>query len=118
MKALTRKTRIKLPPERSAPDISPDIPNLTATDDILMGPEVVVRDCIVENVVAHDCSLKSVILERCILRRVSFAQSRIASLSLKDVRLVECDFANAEANALKAVRVEFLNCRLTGFRAV
>ena len=31
---------------------------------------------------------------------------------------MECDFANAEANALKAVRVEFLNCRLTGFRAV
>jgi uncharacterized protein YjbI with pentapeptide repeats len=37
---------------------------------------------------------------------------------LKDVRLVECDFANAEATAPKMIRVEFLNCRLTGFRAV
>jgi hypothetical protein len=34
----------------------------------------------------------------------------MASLKLKDVRLVKYDFANAEANALKAVRVEFLNC--------
>jgi uncharacterized protein YjbI with pentapeptide repeats len=31
---------------------------------------------------------------------------------------VGCDFANAHAIALKAVRVEFINCRLTGLRAV
>jgi uncharacterized protein YjbI with pentapeptide repeats len=37
---------------------------------------------------------------------------------LKDVRLVECDFANANAIGMKAQRVEFVNCRLTGLRAV
>ena len=37
---------------------------------------------------------------------------------MKDVRLIECDFANAEAIGLKAVRAEFINCRLTGLRAV
>jgi len=31
--------------------------------------------------------------------------------------MVECDFANAAATAPKMLRVEFLNCRLTGFRA-
>ncbi|MGZ4898798.1 MAG: pentapeptide repeat-containing protein [Candidatus Angelobacter sp.] len=36
---------------------------------------------------------------------------------MKDVQ-VEGGFANAEATGLNAVRVEFLNCRLTGLRAV
>ena len=31
---------------------------------------------------------------------------------------MECDFANAEAIGLKAVRTEFINCRLTGLKAV
>lgn len=55
MQAPTRKTGIKLPPERSAPDISPDIPNLTAADNNLMAREAVIRDCILENVATHDC---------------------------------------------------------------
>ena len=37
---------------------------------------------------------------------------------MKDVRLLECDFANAGAIGLKAVRAELINCRLTGLRAV
>lgn len=32
--------------------------------------------------------------------------------------MAECDFANAEAIGLKKVRTEFINCRLTGLRAV
>jgi uncharacterized protein YjbI with pentapeptide repeats len=39
-------------------------------------------------------------------------------LRLKDVRLIVCDFANANAIGMKAQRVEFVNCRLTGLHAV
>jgi uncharacterized protein YjbI with pentapeptide repeats len=49
---------------------------------------------------------------------MSFARSKLTDLRLRDVRLVECDFANAEATGMKVTRVEFLNCRLTGLRAV
>jgi hypothetical protein len=34
------------------------------------------------------------------------------------MRLVACDFANTDAIDMKAVRTKFINCRLTGLRAV
>jgi uncharacterized protein YjbI with pentapeptide repeats len=117
MQLPTSKSRRKLPAGRAAPELPPDIPNMTAAAQVFIGPEVVVRDCILENIALND-SPKTAAFEGCILHRVTSARSKLTGLRLKDVRLVECDFANAEANGLKVVRVEFLNCRLTGLRAV
>jgi hypothetical protein len=117
MKANRNKTRTKLAAGRAAPDIPAEIPLLTA-GDTFSGPEVVVRDCILQDLALIDYSFRSVVIEGCILKRVSFARSKLNGLRLKDVRLVECDFANAEVTGLKAVRVEFVNCRLTGLRAI
>ena len=35
---------------------------------------------------------------------------------MKDVRLVNCDLANLVTHGLELVRVEFVNCRMTGLR--
>lgn len=118
MKAHTRKTRTKLPAGRATPDLALDILHSTAAAHVFTGPEVEVRDCILENLTLNDWSPKSLVFEGCILKRVSFTRSKLTGLRLKDVRLVECDFANAEATGLTAVRVEFVNCRLTGLLAV
>ena len=71
-----------------------------------------------ENLALDDWFPQSVVFESCILKRINFSRSKLTGLRMKDVRLLECDFGNAEAIGLKATRVEFLNCRLTGFRAV
>jgi uncharacterized protein YjbI with pentapeptide repeats len=62
--------------------------------------------------------LKSVVFEGCVLKHLDFSRNNLRGLRLKDVSLIECDLVNAEAIGLKAVRAEFINCRLTGFRAV
>ena len=55
-------------------------------------------------------------IESKILNRVSFASRSFSSIFLKDVRLISCDLANLETRALTLVRVEFINCRMTGLR--
>ena len=110
--------KVKDSPARAAPEIPIDIQPLTLTADILGEPEISFRECLVENISFQDRSLKSVVLESCVLKRVNFARCNLRELRLKDVRLLECDFANAEAIGLKSARAEFINCRLTGLRAV
>jgi len=108
----------KLPVSRDAPDLSSNLVPLDSAQEIFNASEVVVRDCIIENVTLENSSRNSIVLEGCILKRLSFTRGRLLNFRLKDVRLVECDFANTEASGLKITRVEFLNCRLTGLRAV
>jgi uncharacterized protein YjbI with pentapeptide repeats len=56
-------------------------------------------------------------LEGCILERVSLANCAFGSIRMKDVRLAECDLANLETRGLTLIRVELLQCRMTGLRA-
>jgi uncharacterized protein YjbI with pentapeptide repeats len=118
MKGLTGKHRTKLPSGRAAPEIPSDLAHAIAAE-VFRGDEIVVRDRILENfALNNNNSPKTFVFESCILNRMSFARSKLTDLRLRDVRLVECDFANAEATGMKVTRVEFLNCRLTGLRAV
>ena len=113
----TRKNNPKKQPaRRDVPDISPGLPPVPNAAELFSVDEVVVRDCLIENLTLDAITPRSIFLENCIFRRVSFTRSKLSGLKLKDVRLIECDFANAEAFAPKMMRVEFLNCRLTGFR--
>lgn len=56
-------------------------------------------------------------MKACLLNRVTLANSSFGSVVWKDVRLVDCDLANFETRGLSLTRVEFINCRMTGFRA-
>lgn len=55
-------------------------------------------------------------LESCIFDTVAIPQAAIQSAQWRDVRFSRCDLANVEIRALKATRVEFLECRMTGLR--
>lgn len=54
----------------------------------------------------------------CLVERTSFRGSRLHHAVLRDVRFVGCDFSNADLARAKLKRVEFVNCRLTGLRAM
>jgi uncharacterized protein YjbI with pentapeptide repeats len=56
-------------------------------------------------------------LEASILQRVSLANCTFSNILMKDVRLVDCDLANLQTRSLTFLRVEFINCRMTGMRA-
>jgi uncharacterized protein YjbI with pentapeptide repeats len=112
------KSSKNLPAGRIAPDLSPVLPPIAHAAEVFGGTEIEVRDCILENLEFTGLSPESILFENCILNRINFTRSKLSGLRLKDVRLVECDFANSEAAAPKMIRVEFLNSRLTGFRAV
>ncbi len=51
------------------------------------------------------------------LEGVSLSGSSFGSIVWKDVRLIRCDLANLETHGLNLMRVEFIDCRMTGLRA-
>src|SRR5262249_10991141 len=55
-------------------------------------------------------------LEGSLLERVQLAGSEFVSALWKDVRLIGCDLANVRAHRLTLLRVELVDCRLTGLR--
>ena len=118
MKLQPPRKKTKEPTARTAPDIPADIRQVALTAEIIADPEIAIRECLIENAGFKDRSLNSAVFEACVLKQVSFTRCNLTGLRLKDVRLIECDFANANAIGMKAQRVEFVNCRLTGLRAV
>ena len=56
-------------------------------------------------------------LEGSVLERIQFADGQFGSAVWKDVRLVGCDLANIRAPRFSLVRVELIDCRLTGLNA-
>ncbi len=56
-------------------------------------------------------------IESSILEGVSLAGRAFSSILWKDVRLIRCDLANLSTRGLTLLRVEFVDCRMTGFQA-
>lgn len=54
-------------------------------------------------------------MESSVLERCRLAESAFGTVFLKDVRLVGCDLANVTVRGLTLIRVEFVDCRMTGF---
>jgi hypothetical protein len=73
MKSTRSKARTGFPAARATPDIPADILLSTATSELSDGTEVVVRDCILENLSLSDSSPNSVVFESSILKRISFS---------------------------------------------
>lgn len=53
-------------------------------------------------------------VEASVLERVHLGESGFGSIVLKDVRLIGCELANLRARGMTLVRVEFIDCRMTG----
>jgi len=102
---------------RRAPDLSDDLRAQAARSLRLDTRETVLADSLFEDATLEVTSVVGKLrIEDCILRNVAFPDSKIPSLRFSDVRLVNCDLANVEVRELSAVRVEFVDCRMTGFR--
>ena len=111
-------TRGKAKPEfrdRRRPDLPVD-PPVARGDDLFRGPEITIARSTIGELKREGLSATSLTIESCVLNRVALPDSTFATITLRDVRLVGCDLANVKTRALTALRVELLDCRMTGFR--
>lgn len=100
---------------RRKPDLPDHLPVAESTDPF-HGPEIVISNRTINELKREGLSASSLSIQSCVLNRVSLPGSTFAAITLRDVRLVGCDLANFNTRALTAVRVEFLDCRMTGFQ--
>jgi uncharacterized protein YjbI with pentapeptide repeats len=85
---------------------------------VLFEPQAIsISESSIKEIQVEGKAAGSLFIECSVLERVSLSGSSFSSIKLSDVRLVGCDLANLQARAMKLVRVEFVNCRMTGFRA-
>ena len=101
--------------DRRRPDLPVD-PPVARGDDLFRGPEIAITRSTISELERDGLSATSLSIESCVLNRVALPDSTFATVTLRDVRLVGCDLANFKTRALTALRVELLDCRMTGFR--
>jgi uncharacterized protein YjbI with pentapeptide repeats len=96
----------------------PDLPSeLDAARSIAAGESVVIRETRLSDVEAPELKIDEFRIDSSVLERVQLAGGRFGAVLWKDVQLVGCDLANVRAHRIALVRVEFIDCRLTGFAA-
>jgi uncharacterized protein YjbI with pentapeptide repeats len=100
---------------RRTPDLPVD-PAVADGSDLFRGPEIAISRRTISDLKREGLSAASLSIESCVLNRVALPDSVFATITLRDVRLVGCDLANVKTRTLTALRVEFLDCRMTGFR--
>jgi uncharacterized protein YjbI with pentapeptide repeats len=100
---------------RRKPDL-PDQPPVAGSADLFHGPEIAISNRTINELTREGLSASNLSIQGCVLNRVALPGSTFGAITLRDVQLVGCDLANLNARALTAVRVEFMDCRMTGFR--
>ena len=105
-----------------SPRRSPEnLPNLVdpapAIDETVLAGLPLEESCI-QNIDLSGRKIPSFVAWNSLFDRVSFARCEISSLRLRDVRLVKCDLSNAVLRGFEASRVELIECRLIGMRAI
>ena len=105
--------------QRERPDLPAEFESTSAEADQWLAEceSVTIQERRLEDIDAASWNVGAFSLEGCLLERVQLSGSQFGSATWKDVRLVGCDLANVRVHRLALVRVELVDCRLTGFRA-
>ena len=102
--------------QRDGADLPRHLEEAEAAEALFAGADVEVMDLLVSGLQLEDVVIQRLWLESCVLERVALPRAVIRVAKWKDVRLTECDLANAEMSAVTAIRVELVGCRMTGLR--
>jgi len=100
---------------RTPPDLAEDPRDLSAGE--IVDGEPIEDACIAGGDFAGQ-TIQRLMARRSVIEGVSFAGAHLGSVKLRDVRLVRCDLSNAVLRGLEAGRVEFVDCRLIGMKAL
>jgi uncharacterized protein YjbI with pentapeptide repeats len=113
-----KPVKVKKPVDfkRDRPDLpaeleSSEAPGLFAHD------EVFIEERHLQELERTNLNLSTFRIEGSVLERVQLAGGKFGSAIWRDVRLIGCDLSNLHAHRIALVRVELIDCRLTGFGA-
>jgi uncharacterized protein YjbI with pentapeptide repeats len=99
----------------------PQIPNqLEAAEDgaaLVESHDISIAERSIKGVKIEDRSAGALRIEASVLEGMSLSGSSFGSMIWKDVRVIRCDLANLETHGLNLIRVELIDCRMTGVRA-
>ena len=108
-------------PEKPQRRQSPQLPSrredyrlLTTAENLDDEP---LDECLLAGVDGSSLHLRGLNVGASLFEGVSFANSDVVDARLRDTRFINCDLSNAVWRGFKAARVEFMDCRLTGFAA-
>lgn len=115
MIANSRKNRFG--PRRPPKDL-PGLADLApATDEIVLAGQPL-EESRAQDMDLSGRKIPSLVAWNSFFERVSLARCEISSFRLRDVRLVKCDLSNAVLRGFEASRIELIECRLIGMRAI
>lgn len=63
-------------------------------------------------------SAQRLTFDQMLCKQLGFQGSELSSIQVSDSRFLDCDLVNASWGKADFARVEFLSCRLTGFRSI
>jgi uncharacterized protein YjbI with pentapeptide repeats len=108
--------------KRDKPDIPSELALVAHSDQALQGGDLVsfaetLTETHLKDITQHNLNIRTFRVEGSVLERIHLAGTQFGSVTWKDVRLIHCDLSNVRAHRMTLVRVELIDCRLTGFAA-
>ncbi|HEV3331444.1 MAG TPA: pentapeptide repeat-containing protein [Bryobacteraceae bacterium] len=104
--------------KRDRPDLPADLESTEEAARLFVdGEAVTIEEKGLRDLERPNLKIGALRVESSLLERVQLAGGQWGSVVWKDVRLAGCDLANVRAHRIALVRVELVDCRLTGFRA-
>ena len=103
--------------KRDPPDLPSHFEDVDPPTDFFSDSEVLIAEKKIQDLEQPNRKVSDFQMEGSVLERVRLAGGRFAAAVWKDVRLVGCDLSNVHVNRMALTRVEFIDCRLTGFRS-
>ncbi|MFN7998207.1 MAG: pentapeptide repeat-containing protein [Bryobacteraceae bacterium] len=100
--------------KRALPDLPAEFEAAQEPRSLVDGESVALQEAHLLDLNATNLNIHALRIEGCVLERVQLAGGQFGSATWKDVRLVGCDLANIKARRMTLLRVELIDCRLTG----
>ncbi len=96
----------------------PDLPSEFDTPaQLFTSADITLNELHLKDLDHANLATASLRIEGSVLERIQLSSAQLGAAVWKDARLIDCDLANVLAHRISLVRVEFINCRLTGFRS-
>jgi uncharacterized protein YjbI with pentapeptide repeats len=115
---ITRRREKEKIQTRRLPNLSADLRELREMSAELVEADEVIDQGRLNGFDFSDRNLPGLSAKFSVFEKVSFAGCEITAPFLQDVRLIRCDLSNATLRKFQATRVEIIECRLMGMKAV
>jgi uncharacterized protein YjbI with pentapeptide repeats len=116
MKSIKAKKAVAF--KRDGPDLPTEFEVVETPGQLFgEGKSVTIHEMRLQDLERTNLKMDNFRVEGSVLDRLQLSEAQFASAVWKDVRLIGCDLANVRAHRITLLRVELIDCRLTGFRA-